>query len=698
MREDPYCIAHLEQYAEMKMRRGVTLSTAMAVVCGMLATESLQAQGVPCIAGFAGPYACSNVDLLAIVPSGEIVAGSGNPSSGSDMWGWTDAETGREYALQGLSDSVAFIDVTDPVNPIFVGHLPAPATNFLWRDLKVFGNHVYIVGDFSPTLPGSSSPAIHGLQIFDLTRLREAGPLEVFVEDAVYTGFDEAHNIAINEETGIAYVVASDTCGNEFHILDLNQDPEDPVFLGCFDSGLPGAVHDAQCLIYGGPDTEHQGKEICLAFMEDQFSIVDMSDKSGPVTNLTGPKVLATKVYEGLGYVHQGWFDPSHTFVASNDELDELNAFVDGSPHNTHAYIWDATDLEDPIHIGTYVGPTGSIDHNHYFNGRFLHQTNYTAGYRVLDAVDIADAELTEVAFFDTFPPNADPAPAFAGLWSGYFFFASGVVAVSQIDGGELFVLRPHLPDDDGDGEAVGKATGGGWLADDAGGKINFGFQVEDEAAGPEGSLQLNDKGAGVKIRLEEVNLVRSVEGECGSIVASEQALEFRGSGTFNKEQAASFRVCVEDNGAGSNGTPDRLHLECIAGCAYTTGDRTPDDALDGGNIQVQRGDPESGDADSMSADIATLILEPVLLSKAEVGALELLSVRAFGGDQEPLSGVEVSLQRISADGSQGTLTAVTDGVGTVVFSVTIPSQPSEYRAVADAAESNTLEITPILP
>ena len=90
--------------------------------------------------GMAGAFACEDVDLLAIVPSFELsqelcellnplenplnpTLGGDQPPvpmTGSDMWGWshTDADGNvREFAVQGLSDAVAFIEMTDPVNP-----------------------------------------------------------------------------------------------------------------------------------------------------------------------------------------------------------------------------------------------------------------------------------------------------------------------------------------------------------------------------------------------------------------------------------------------------------------------------------------------------------------------------------------------------------------------------------------------------
>ena len=37
-------------------------------------------------------------------------------------------------------------------------------------------------------------------------------------------------------------------------------DPVNPVFAGCF--GDDGYNHDAQCIVYNGPDTQHVGQEV----------------------------------------------------------------------------------------------------------------------------------------------------------------------------------------------------------------------------------------------------------------------------------------------------------------------------------------------------------------------------------------------------------------------------------------------------
>jgi Zn-dependent metalloprotease/subtilisin-like proprotein convertase family protein len=273
------------------------------------------------------------------------------------------------------------------------------------------------------------------------------------------------------------------------------------------------------------------------------------------------------------------------------------------------------------------------------------------------------------------------------------------------------------------------KATGGGYLKTTNGGKINFGFNAKQKDSGPSGNLELHDKGLGAKIKLPTVSSVGAVQGSCGGIVESARALEFRGTGTYNGEPA-EFRVCVEDNGRPEDddddddgddddgdddhrhqaGLPDRFHLECTSGCTYTTATRVADNALDGGNIRVERpcldsGNPPGGgggggghgggkgDDDD---DAAVLILEPVLLSEGPAGQLQLLQVAAIGNDQEPLPGVNVRLTRVSANGATTTLNAVAGLAGKALFNVPVGTQASEFQAVSGGVASNTVQLQPV--
>ena len=350
--------------------------------------------------------------------------------------------------MVGMSDGVSFVDISTPSEPVVVGKLKesisanqkfvqSPSNSgllhddneakSLWRDLKVYKDHVFVVSDGQP-LP-------HGMQVFDLNRLRGVeNPPVLFTQDHHYTGFGNAHNIAINEETGYAYAVGSDTHGGGLHIIDI-KNPLEPVFAGFHQDTTagfwgPGYVHDTQCVIYSGPDSDYQGDEICFNSSETYLVIANVTDKDSTYT-------IAKSRHDGARYIHQGWLTEDHQYFLLDDELDERN-----TNHNTRTYIWDMRDLDNPALSGTYTATTASIDHNQYVKGDFVYQANYTAGLRILSLENIADGQLEEVAYFDTQPRNE--SPEYKGAWSNYPYFESGIVIVSDIFDG-LFILKPDL-------------------------------------------------------------------------------------------------------------------------------------------------------------------------------------------------------------------------------------------------------------
>ncbi len=383
----------------------------------------------PCTDGATGPFGCSQVDLVAFVPLASLGADPGTILN--DIWGWTDPVTGRDWALVGRSDATAFVDVSDPANPRYAGELPLTegATENLWRDIKVYADHAFIVAD---------GAGAHGVQIFDLTQLRDAaGPPATFAETARYDGIASAHNIVINEETGMAYAVGSSmggqTCGGGLHMIDVRT-PAEPVFLGCFADDTTGRQrtgysHDAQCVIYRGPDEDYQGREICFGANETALSIADVTDRENPVA-------IARGEYPNVAYAHQGWLTEDHRHFFMGDEADEAQGGVD----RTRTLIWDVADLDDPLLLKEHFAETGTIDHNQYVRGNRLYQANLMSGLRVLDISDVENP--IEIGFFDTVPDDAG-LPAFGGAWSNYPFFESGVVVVSSWSEG-LFVLRPR--------------------------------------------------------------------------------------------------------------------------------------------------------------------------------------------------------------------------------------------------------------
>ncbi|MCL7984421.1 MAG: choice-of-anchor B family protein [marine benthic group bacterium] len=382
---------------------------------------------VDCSGGQAGQFDCNDMDLVAFIPTKDLGAGRGIMLN--DIWGWTDPATGREFALVGRMDGTSFVDVTDATSPIFLGDLPLTegANPAAWRDIKVYENHAYIVAD-------GAGP--HGMQVFDLTRLLDVdgGPV-TFAPTAFYDRIASAHNIVINEETGFAYAVGAsmggETCGGALHMIDI-RDPRNPTFAGCFaetETGRQktGYTHDAQCVIYRGPDSDHQGREICFNASETALGIADVTDKKAP-------RSISVASYPNVGYTHQGWLTEDHQYFYINDELDEINGSVEG----TRTLVWDVTDLDDPILVREHFGTNAASDHNLYVRGDRMYQSNYVSGLRVLDISDPENP--VEVGYFDTVP-FGENVPGFDGSWSNYPYFESGVIVVTSMREG-LFVLK----------------------------------------------------------------------------------------------------------------------------------------------------------------------------------------------------------------------------------------------------------------
>ncbi len=376
---------------------------------------------IPCMEGDAGGYECDNVNIISFLPIKEMAGGRG--ARLNDLWGWTDPETGREIAIVGRTDGTAFVDLTDPYNPVMLGDLPKTpgSRSSVWRDMKVHRDHTYIVAD------GAGQ---HGVQVFDLRRLRDVGGEPVtFEPDFLYEGIASAHNIVLNEATGFAYVVGSsgggETCGGGLHMLDLSE-PSEPAFAGCFFDGQTGRrgtgySHDAQCVIYHGPDEDYQGREICLGSNETALSISDVSDKDDPVS-------ISMAGYPAVAYAHQGWLTEDHRFFYMNDEGDEPQGLVEG----TRTLIWDVEDLDEPVLAAEYIAETPDTDHNLYIRDNLMYQSNYGAGLRILDITN--RTEPVEIAYFDNSPYGG-------ASWSNYPYFESGVVVMTSTGDG-LFIVR----------------------------------------------------------------------------------------------------------------------------------------------------------------------------------------------------------------------------------------------------------------
>ena len=99
------------------------------------------------------------------------------PQRLSDVWAYVDS-AGREYAILGLEDGFAIIDLSDPTDPQQLQFIPG--ANTIWRDAIVYGHYAY-----------GSNEGGGGVLIMDLSTL----PGPVRYKDTVLNGVNTAHNI-----------------------------------------------------------------------------------------------------------------------------------------------------------------------------------------------------------------------------------------------------------------------------------------------------------------------------------------------------------------------------------------------------------------------------------------------------------------------------------------------------------------------
>lgn len=364
-----------------------------------------------CTDGLADGYPCSGISLRK-----RVTLATMGGTRGSDIWGWHDSTTNDEYALMGMNTGTAFVRVTDPENPLFLGELKANTTASSWRDMKVFQNHAYIVSD---------NAGNHGMQIFDLTRLRGLMVSQAFSADAVYGDIGSAHNVFINADSQFAYIVGSNTCLGGLHIADLS-DPINPLFNTCHSAN--GYTHDTQCVNYAGPDADYAGAEICFSSNEDHVAIVDVTTKGG------GTSTISTFTYTNVGYVHQNWLSEDHQYLVVTDELDEIDFNL-----SSRVRIFDVRDLDAPQLLDIVIGRSNAIDHNVIVHNDKIYKSNYTAGLELVQVIAWNPLDLGVLKYFDSRPE--DNSVDFEGAWGVYPFLPSGNILLSDRQRG-LFILK----------------------------------------------------------------------------------------------------------------------------------------------------------------------------------------------------------------------------------------------------------------
>lgn len=311
-------------------------------------------------------------------------------TGGSDVWGYT-APDGSEYAIMGVLNGTAIVSVPD-LDVLHIIPGPKEDDRYYHRDLKTHGHYLYVVAENTGTN--------EGLQVIDLSGLPERAELvTVYAPE----GKVRSHNLGVDAETGLLYILAEDYTG--VRIVDAS-DPRAPQDVGFIPTP---DVHDVYAR--GGTAYIAEGRS-------PTFTLWDTTDPANPeqITQMSVPNA---------GYVHNIWPSDDGRLVLTTEET-----------VGKTVKVWDLSDADDPELVGEYLGASG-LAHNVHVKGDLAYISHYTAGLTVVDVSDPANP--VEVARHDTYP--ASDSSGFAGTWGAFPYTRGGYVYASDLEG-KLTVLR----------------------------------------------------------------------------------------------------------------------------------------------------------------------------------------------------------------------------------------------------------------
>ena len=303
---------------------------------------TLGARGLVVHAGFPS----NNVTFLSRIPAESF---PGSPSRGNDCWGYV-SPSGREYALMGMRNGLAIVEITDPSFPTIIASVAHVESN--WSDVKTYQNYAYVVNE-----------AFGGIDVIDLADVDNGNVIHV--QSVTDAGVQSSHNVAIDEESGFLYLCGSNIANGRLVAFDLS-DPADPTYAGEVPLNNGEQVHDAQIVTY--PDDRQ------IAFCADGDFGLEIFD----VTNKNNMFRLSQTPYPNLGFSHQCWLSDGRQYLYLNDEVDGVNETV----------IFDVSNLAAPFVASTYTAGGEAIDHNLYLHEGLIYEADYTAGLRIYDATD----------------------------------------------------------------------------------------------------------------------------------------------------------------------------------------------------------------------------------------------------------------------------------------------------------------------
>lgn len=334
----------------------------------------------------------------------------------TDVESWMDPASGLEYVVATGEAGFAVITVDDLLDPVvhYRESLPDPI------DVKIYKDHLYVL-----TETQGDTEALRVYWMGDFVELGDGDSVEPV---SMSTDFQQGHNLSISPETGFGYISGpgggAGSCQNILEV-DLSS-PASPLVGRCIPIqwAQPWGTHNAQCILYDGPDTDYLDKEICfLSVPATGLVVLDVSDKSR-----TDGIVLGQIEYPDERFAHQGVLSGDGRYFLMGDEGSDGDYYP-------RMIIIDVEDLTDPAVVGYHFGPNLATDHDIVLHGNRVYWSVYTDGIRVFDFE--GPDQIIDVGWFDTEP--ARPWEGGTGTW-GLTVLSSGVIAAGAGHRGLYFL------------------------------------------------------------------------------------------------------------------------------------------------------------------------------------------------------------------------------------------------------------------
>jgi choice-of-anchor B domain-containing protein len=324
----------------------------------------------------------------------------------SEIWGWTDTVSHREYAIIGAYDGTSIVDITDTLKE--KGFIVGPHNSYNYHEFRTYLNYLYVGAE------GNDTARNAGVQIVDLSPLPNAPVLKknlVWLDTIKGVAFKYYAAHTLNAEGKYLYVNGGGGDGASIHgfggirIYDLS-DPLNPKQAGSYGKESTPYVHDS----YTRNDTIYAA---CINI--GTLNILDARKKDSiKIVGNPIPTVPEART-------HNVWTTADGKYALTASEI------VGG-----HLHIYDVHDPTSPFEIASWTSNPATSIHNVIVNGDFAYIAYYSDGFRIVDIKNPANP--IEVGFYDTHPGPI--LTTFEGAWGVYPFFPSGKIAVSDMNTG----------------------------------------------------------------------------------------------------------------------------------------------------------------------------------------------------------------------------------------------------------------------